>query len=194
MAARLIVRGVRDANPGHGQARNQESQALRSNSALPDRQLPRTRVALPFVDIRIGAYGVIVNAARRVLLTHWNEDGGSGWVLPGGGLEDYETCEQAAVREIREETGYDVQLLALLGVDSLWVPTQDRPGRTGGPLHALRVIFHAHVVGGEISPEVGGSTDEARWVPLEAVSDLPTRPLVPTGLALWQRNCDNNAR
>ena len=137
------------------------------------------------MDIRIGAYGVIVNAGT-VLLSHWNEDGRSGWVLPGGGLEDYETCEQAAVREIREETGYDVQLLTLLGVDSLWVPTEDRTSGSDGPLHALRVIFHAEVVSGELLPEVDGSTDEARWVPLHAVRDLPTRPLVQTGLALWQ--------
>ena len=69
------------------------------------------------MDVRIAAYGVIVRDGE-LLLTHWNEEGRTGWTLPGGGLEDYETAEEAAVREIREETGYDAELVTLLGIDS----------------------------------------------------------------------------
>lgn len=133
------------------------------------------------MDVRIGAYAVIVRDGD-LLLTHWNENGRTGWTLPGGGLEDYETAEQAVVREVREETGYEAEPRTLLGVDSLFLDPADRIVPGAGPLHALRVVYLARIVGGTLTHEVGGSSDEARWVPLDAVGDLPTLSLVPTAV------------
>jgi len=135
------------------------------------------------VDVRIGAYAVIVRDGD-LLLTHWNENGRTGWTLPGGGLEDYETAEQAVVREVREETGYEAEPRTLLGVDSLFLDPADRIVPGAGPLHALRVVYLARIVGGTLTHEVGGSSDEARWVPLDAVGDLPTLSLVPTAVGM----------
>lgn len=138
------------------------------------------------VDVRVGAYAVIVRDGD-LLLTHWNERGRTGWTLPGGGLEDYETPEQAVVREVREETGYDAELRTLLGVDSLFLDAEQRVVPGAGPLHALRVVYLARIVGGTLTHEVGGSSDEARWVSLEAVGDLPTLSLVPTAIDMLLR-------
>ncbi len=138
------------------------------------------------MDLRVGAYAVIVRN-DQILLTHWNELGRTGWTLPGGGIEELETVQQAAVREIAEETGYVAELGELLGVDSAFVPPERRlTPRGDAVLHALRIVFTATVVGGELTHEVGGSSDEARWVPLAQLDSLSLVSLVPLALQWWR--------
>lgn len=136
------------------------------------------------MDVRIAAYVVIISNGA-LLLTHWNEDGRSGWTLPGGGLEYYETAEQAAIREAMEETGLAVELTGLLGVDSLYVEPANRAHGRTLPLHSFRVLYRARVVGGTLTNEVAGSSDEARWVTWEELADLPVLSLVGVALDLW---------
>lgn len=52
------------------------------------------------------------------------------------------------------------------------------------PLHALRIVYRAHIVGGRLQNEVGGSTDRAEWFPLEAVGALHHVKLVDVGLRM----------
>lgn len=143
------------------------------------------------VDTRIAAYAVVVErrtdehgAGERMLLAHWNEGGRSGWTLPGGGIDPGEDPADAAVREVLEETGYDAALDGLLGIDSLVIHPEDRLRTDRGPLHALRVVYRAHVVGGDLRDEVGGTTDTAAWFPLDAVDALDRVDLVDVGRRL----------
>jgi 8-oxo-dGTP diphosphatase len=135
-------------------------------------------------DTRLGSYAVIVDERDRVLLALWNEETSPRWTLPGGGVELRETVEEAAVREVREETGYDVELGRLLGVDSHVVPPEERTRDRDRFYKGVRVIFEATVVGGELRNELDGTTDEARWFPLSEVADLPRVELVDAGLRL----------
>ena len=135
------------------------------------------------MDIRVAAYGVIIRDGC-ILLSHWNEHGRSGWTLPGGGLEDGEHPAEAAVREIFEETGYHAGLDVLLGIDNHVIPARSRLAGVTHPLNAIRIVYRAHVISGEITHEVGGSSDEARWIPLAELDALNTVELVRIGLGL----------
>lgn len=138
-------------------------------------------------ESRLAAYAVIVDDQERVLLALWNEADQPMWTLPGGGVELAETVEEGAVREVSEETGYDVELGRVLGVDTLVIPPEERTVARDSWFRGIRVVFEATVVGGELRHEVDGSTDEARWIPLSEVPDLPRVDLVDVGLRLLGR-------
>lgn len=70
----------------------------------------------PTVDVVILVPGGAEGEDGVVLIERKNPP--HGWALPGGFVDVGETCEQAAVREMKEETGLDVVLTGLLGVYS----------------------------------------------------------------------------
>lgn len=121
--------------------------------------------------MRAAAYALITRGEadhREVLLPHWREHGMHGWTLPGGGLEPGEHPAEGAVREVKEETGYDVRLTSLLGVDAAVVPALAR----GHAMQALRILYRAEIVGGKLSAERDGSTDDVAWHRVDAVPQL----------------------
>jgi ADP-ribose pyrophosphatase YjhB (NUDIX family) len=79
------------------------------------------------------------------------------WSLPGGLVEANETIEQAAIREVKEETGLDVHLIRTIGVYRKY----DRDG--------LAITFKAEVIGGEL--EAGAEISECRYFSFDK---LPT--------------------
>ena len=133
-------------------------------------------------DTRLAAYAVITDGDGRVLLALWNEGSRRQWTLPGGGVELHESVQDGAVREGLEESGYDVALDRLVGVDTYVLPAERRHADTDRPMKAVRTIFTAHITGGELRPEQDGSTDEARWFTLDEVASLDRVSVVDIGL------------
>ncbi len=65
---------------------------------------------------KIGAFAIILNQEKEVLLCHRRDY--DLWNLPGGGVEKGESPWKALIREVKEETGLDVVIERLHGVDS----------------------------------------------------------------------------
>ncbi|WP_336322613.1 NUDIX hydrolase [Streptomyces lavendofoliae] len=135
--------------------------------------------------LRVAAYAVCVRDGRILLARGTADDGTKEWSLPGGGMDHGEDPYDTVVREVEEETGYRSEVTALLGLDSV---RRHHARRLGGgtDFHALRVLYEGRVTGGELRPEVGGSTDLAGWHPLDAVPDLARAGIVDVGLRLWR--------
>ena len=135
-------------------------------------------------DTRLAAYALVQDERGRVLLALWNEADDKLWTMPGGGVELYEGTEQAAVREVEEETGYTVQLTELLGVDAYVIEPHDRLTPSDRPLKGVRVVYRADVISGELRNEIEGTTDEARWFSLGEIGSLRRASIIDRSLQL----------
>lgn len=120
---------------------------------------------------RIAAYG-LVRDGDRVLLTRLRRSAHEGrWTLPGGGLDFGERPADAVVREVAEETGLAVRVEELLDADSELYRDQGRQGLFEA--HAVRFVYRVTVLDGTLGVvEVDGSTDDARWWPLDGLPEM----------------------
>lgn len=136
------------------------------------------------MDLRVAAYAVVTDADGRLLLARWIQGRRVAWTMPGGGLEAGESPEDAVRRELREETGYTVKVGELLGIHSRVIPAGRRVHKADDPLHTLRIVYRAEVVGGKLTFEEDGSTDMAEWFPLASVASLQRVKLVDIAMRM----------
>lgn len=68
-------------------------------------------------------YGLIYDRKANTVLVVQNEHGG--WSFPGGAKEAHETLEQALLREVKEETDLDVEIICEIETSERYLPTHD---------------------------------------------------------------------
>jgi len=110
----------------------------------------------------VPAAGVVCLRGEEVLLIRRGTPPKLGeWSLPGGRVEWREGCAAAALRELREETGVEAELIGLIDVvDGVFPP--DR--------HYVLIDYAARWVSGE--PRAGDDAAEAHFWPLEQALEL----------------------
>ncbi|WP_425577093.1 NUDIX hydrolase [Nesterenkonia rhizosphaerae] len=121
---------------------------------------------LPTVE-EVSAGGVVLRPARRgfdaAIIARYNRGGRLEWCLPKGHPEGNETYEQAAVREVEEETGIAGSILTSLGSIEYWftVPTHR--------VHKTVHHFLLEATGGELTIEKDPDHEavDVAWVNLD---------------------------
>ena len=108
------------------------------------------------------AVGAVIedDKGRILLVKHKPERGGfwqGKWICPGGELELGEAIEDGIMREVKEETGLEIDLIRPL------TPFERIVKSVGGvDLHVVYIDYLANLAGGELA--VGSDVGEASWV------------------------------
>ncbi len=101
------------------------------------------------------------------------EPGKGLWSVPGGRLEHGEYIADAVKREVKEETGIEIEVGQLLGVFEV----------LGDP--HLVILDHVATAPADAIPQAADDADEARWVRLSEIESLDCTPRFAETLKAW---------
>ena len=121
--------------------------------------------ATPKVDVRAAVF-----RNGHLLLVRETEDGG--WSLPGGWADVGDSPSVAAVREVREESGYEVVARKVAAVYD-----RDRHGHPPIPFHAYKMFFLCDLMGGASSGS--HETDAVDFFPENRIPPLSLTRVTP---------------
>lgn len=147
-------------------------------SSLPEEELFTNFLAHPgYATPKIDVRGAVMRDGK-ILLVREKQDGR--WCMPGGWADVGERPSEMVVREVREESGFDVSPERVLGVYDA--------NREGGALqffHAYKIVFLCRLLGGEARPSE--ETLAVDFFPLDALPALSMNRTHPRHLRDIQR-------
>ena len=118
-------------------------------------------------DTMVAVGAVVLDETNRVLLVKHVDSKKGGfwfgkWICPGGKLQHGETLEEGTKREVREETGLEIELT---GKPVVFDRIVKKAGKT--ELHVVYIDHTAHVIRGQL--KAGSDVAIARWFSQEAL-------------------------
>jgi 8-oxo-dGTP pyrophosphatase MutT (NUDIX family) len=167
------VVGLRAEGESSAETVPENDPAASSSAAVAGTNRPRRRQGARLRTVHeISAGGLVIDGIEgpredqlAALIGRMDRRGRMIWSLPKGHIEQGETAEQTAIREVAEETGIHGHVLAALGSIDYWFVTDGR--RVHKTVHHYLLRFS----GGELCDEDVEVTEVA-WVP---VTELPKR-------------------
>jgi len=124
------------------------------------------------ITLAVGA--IVVRDGHLLMVRRAQEPARGLWSVPGGKVERSEYLADALRREVREETGLEIDVGELAGFFEV----------IGDDDHYVIMDFLA-TYSGENEPRPGDDVDRARWVPLEDITSLDCTPRFVELLTAW---------
>lgn len=118
------------------------------------------------------ASAVVVDHNGRLLLAKRTDS--TFWTIPGGAMEPGETIAETAVREVKEETGLDVEVVSLVGIYSN--PNHVVEYSDGEVRQQFSVCFACQPVGGELA--TSDETSEVGYFTADELEDKEIHPSI----------------
>jgi len=131
---------------------------------IDDPEAPPANSVVPSV------VAIVRDDQGRVLLIHKTDN--DLWALPGGGHEIGEAIADTVVREVREETGYDVEVTGLTGTYTN--PRHVMSYEDGEVRQQFSIAFTARLLGGE--PRTSSESKRVEWKSPTEIHELEMHP------------------
>lgn len=148
------------------------------------------KIGKDYIGVGCGAF--ILNDKNQFLLQKRNKEPERGyWSIPGGKVEMYETFEKAVVREVKEETNLDVEVVELCGICDHIV---DIPGEPKA--HWISPSYLCKIVSGEAKIMEPTKHLDMKWFdianPPESITITTAKALKDYFGNIQKKNEDNN--
>jgi ADP-ribose pyrophosphatase YjhB (NUDIX family) len=140
-----------------------------------DPNAPKANSLVPSVT------AIVPDQDGAILMVHKTDN--DLWALPGGGMDVGESMADAVVREVKEETGIDVEVTGLVGIYSN--PNHVMAYDDGEVRHQCSICFTTRMLGGQLA--TSSETKEVRFVDpgdLDALNIHPKMSL-PDDPPMW---------